>query len=486
MTKIVTHIRKNGGILSGDLSRIMSKKYGITEEAARKRIERFKSPIHKLKGIFSDKKSFIYHSDDYQTEEYYDGLLAAIMSDAKRIGAIITAIKFHHGLVNIKELANYSISPISRIDGHMKFDTLIELLLKNDFVRKYDDETLGLNAMLGGKPNPNLSHIKAIELSKAIVLQRFEIWSKNIGLTSFKKGKNNNVVGGFQFAFSAPTYIDGLTRYKGNVKNPGFLIADILLCNDTNEETVSFFLRKIAAIKASNPVLDLFPVIIVDGIKTKALNKLKSNGVLIASVKELFGNEYSELLKSLINTVTNAGAILKKDPEQYINLMEKLTKLVDGKTNNLRGDLFELAVGYYYSKYCRNLDISKRVTLQETNQSKEIDVLAVFENEVKIVECKGYNYPVDIDYIEHYISNKIVIIRKWALNVYPEKSLTFEIWSTGGFTEAAEKKLATAKVKTKKYDIEYFNKQKILEKANGINSPKFKEILRDYFLKEIA
>ena len=66
------------------------------------------------------------------------------------------------------------------------------------------------------------------------------------------------------------------------------------------------------------------------------------------------------------------------------------------------------------------------------------------------------------------------------------KSLTFEIWSTGGFTEAAEKKLATAKVKTKKYDIEYFNKQKILEKANGINSPKFKEILRDYFLKEIA
>ena len=116
MTKIVTHIRKNGGILSGDLSRIMSKKYGITEEAARKRIERFKSPIHKLKGIFSDKKSFIYHSDDYQTEEFYDGLLAAIMSDAKRVGAIITAIKFHHGLVNIKELANYSISPISRID----------------------------------------------------------------------------------------------------------------------------------------------------------------------------------------------------------------------------------------------------------------------------------------------------------------------------------------------------------------------------------
>ena len=68
---------------------------------------------------------------------------------------------------------------------------------------------------------------------------------------------------------------------------------------------LSFFIKKLAAIKASNPTLKLLPVLLVDGIDTKALNKLKSNGVLIASIKELFGKDYSDLIKNLINTVTN-------------------------------------------------------------------------------------------------------------------------------------------------------------------------------------
>lgn len=52
---------------------------------------------------------------------------------------------------------------------------------------------------------------------------------------------------------------------------------------------------------------------------------------MVASVKELFGEGYVELLKNLINTITNAGVILRKEPDKYIDLMQKLTKLVDGK-----------------------------------------------------------------------------------------------------------------------------------------------------------
>lgn len=486
MTKIEKYIKKKGGVLSGELARYLEKNRGISNDAARKRIQRLSSPIHKINGLFSDKKTFIYHADNYQNSDYFDDLLSSFKSDAKRCYAIIYAIKFHHGLVAIEELPNYSISPVSLISGHMKFSTLIEKLKKHNIVRETREGEYGLNIQLSEHTSPNYRHIKGVQLSKKLILQHFETWSKNIGLVSFKKGRNNNIVGGFQFGFTAPSYINGLISYNGKQKKPGFLVSDILIGNVTNEDAVSFFLKKLAAIKASNPTLKLFPVLIIDGISIKALNQLKSNGVLVASIKELFGKDYSELIKNLINTITNAGAILKTEPEKYLSLMSKLTKLIDGKTNNLRGDLFELAVGYYFSKYSQSINIGKRVPVLDSNRTREIDVLSINEDEVCVVECKGYNYPVDVDYIEGYLSVKIKEIRGWLTSRYPEKRQRFEIWSTGGFTKEGVKLLQDTKSNVRRYDFDFLNQKDIKERANRLNSDKFKEILRDYYLKEIV
>jgi len=486
VTYIEKYIKEKGGILSGDLARHIESKQGITNEAARKRIQRLKSPIHKISGLFSDKKVFVYHSDNFQNSEYFTDLVEAFKTDGKRCYSIINAIKYHHGLVPIDELANYSISPVNPIKGHMKFSSVIELLKKHNLIRETNSGEYGLNISVAEQINPNNRYIKGVQLSKRLVIQQFETWSKNIGLVSFKKGRNNNIVGGFQFAFTAPTYIDGFVGYANKIKRPGFLVADILIGNLTNENTVSFFLRKIAAIKASNPSLKLFPVLIVDGISSEGLNQLKSKGILVASIKELFGKDYSELLKNLINTVTNAGAILKKEPEKYLQMMDKFTKLIDGKTNNLRGDLFELAVGFYFSKYSQSLDIGKRVPVTDSNRTREIDVLVRNENEICIVECKGYNYPVDIDYIEIYISEKIKEIRGWLAVTYSGRRHRFEIWSTGGYTEEALVFLKKTKENARKFDFDFLDQKDIKERANKLNSEKFKEILRDYYFKELT
>ncbi|WP_271781998.1 hypothetical protein [Aquimarina algiphila] len=486
MTKLERYIKKKGGVLSGDLARYIVRNQGVSNDAARKRIQRLTSPIHKLTGLFSDKKAFIYHADNYQNSEYFDDLVGAFKSDGKRCYSIINAIKYHHGLIPVDELPNYSISPVRLISGHMKFSSLIEKLKQHNLIRETREGKYGLNLFVAEQAAPNFRHIKGIEISKKLILQHFETWSKNLGLVSFKKGKNNHIVGGFQFAFTAPTYIDGLIGYTSKQKKPGFLVADILIGNVTDEDSISFFIRKLAAIKASNPTLRLFPVLLVDGISVKALNQLKSNGVLVASIKELYGKDYSDLIKNLINTVTNAGAILKSEPEKYLSLMSKLTKLIDGKTNNLRGDLFELAVGFYFSKYSQSINIGKRVPVLDSIRSREIDVLAINENEICVIECKGYNYPVDIDYIEVYLSEKIKEIRGWVSSRYPEKKQRFEIWSTGGFTKEALKVLKETKLKVRKFDFDYLSQKEIKDRANRLNSDKFKEILRDYFLKEIV
>lgn len=486
MTKLEKYIKNKGGVLSGDLARYISKNQGISNDAARKRIQRLGSPIHKITGLFSDKKSFVYHADNYQNLEYFDDLVDAFKSDGKRCYSIINAIKYHHGLVSIKELPNYSISPVRLLSGHMKFSSLIEKLKKHNLIRETREGEYGLNMFIAEQAAPNFRHIKGIEISKKIILQHFESWCKNIGLVSFRKGKNNHIVGGFQFAFTAPSYIDGLIGYNNKQKKPGFLVADILIGNVTDQDAISFFIKKLAAIKASNPTLKLFPVLLVDGIGVKALNQLKSNGVLVASIKELYGKDYSDLIKSLINTVTNAGAILKTEPEKYLSLMSKLTKLIDGKTNNLRGDLFELAVGFYFSKYSQSINIGKRVPILNSVRSREIDVLAISENEVCVVECKGYNYPVDTDYIEGYLSEKVKEIRSWLSSRYPQKKQRFEIWSTGGFTKEALKLLKETKSRVRKFDFDYLSQKEIKDRSNRLNSEKFKEILRNYFLKEVV
>jgi len=486
VTNISKYIENQGGILSGQLAKHLISTHKITETTARKRIERLESPIHKLRGLFADNQSFIYHSDNFNKQEYFEKLEDAFETSAKRCYAVITAINYNHGIILKTDLPNYTFSPTSKIKGHVLYSTLIEKLKLANVVLEYDNEHYCLNNLISKSVEPNFRHYKAIQFVKDLVINQFTNWSKNIGLCSFKTAETNKEVGGFQFSFASPSYINGLVQYKDNVPKPGFVVADVLIGNSTTLKQVDFFIQKIDAIRASNPTLKLFPALILDGVEVNALNKLKKTGVLIATVRELFGESYNELLKNLINTITNAGVILKKDPESYINLMAQLTKLVNGKTNNLRGDLFELAVGYYYGKQCQSLDIGKKVRLENDPKTREIDVLASYESEIRVVECKGYNYPVDKEYIEKYLSDKIPAVRKWLDRFYPNKKQVFEIWSTGGFDDEATELLEKAKASTKKYSIDFFDSNKIIEKAEKLNSTKFTEILKDYYLKEIV
>ncbi|NJS16949.1 MAG: hypothetical protein HC787_09130 [Nostocaceae cyanobacterium CSU_2_110] len=66
------------------------------------------------------------------------------------------------------------------------------------------------------------------------------------------------------------------------------------------------------------------------------------------------------------------------------------------------------------------------------------------------------------------------------------KKQVFEIWSTGGFDTEATELLTKAKNNTKKYGIDFLDKTQILERASQLQSTKFTEILKDYYLKEIV
>jgi hypothetical protein len=476
-------IKEEGPILSSELiESLINKEKGLTKDAARKRLSRIKSDIVRVKGLFADGQFLFHEKEIFNSEDYYTGLYNALKKAGKQYFTILQSLDFHYGQLKLEHLPSYSISPVLDLKGHVTFNSVLEKLISLRLITIKDDFIL-----LSNIPDSNFNSKKAkgLDVAKNFILIQFNDWSRKIGLVSYNSSKFYSEFGKYQFNFVSPSYVGTLPKNNKTNLIPGFVVADILIGNTVNENQIDFFLNKIKAIKYQKNSSNFIPFLIVESIDTKSLNKLKSQGVVIGFVNELFGENYKELLNSLINLVTNAGAILKKNPEAYLDLISKLNKLVDGKTNNLRGDLFELAVGYYQGRICKSIDIGK--IINHEGLQREIDVFGFTESEIFISECKGYNHKVSKEEVEIWLSEKTTIIRKWVLDNYmlSDKKLTFEFWSTGGFTDEAIEFLTKKKEKTKKYKIDFFDLNDMLTKSRELKSKKFTEILREYYVKEI-
>ena len=477
---IENYIIKNGPCLSNELIEYYSKN-GTSKDAVRKRISRVGNPILKLFGFFQDKQTFFYHKDQYRTEIYFKNLRKAIENSARRYYSIIKAIEYHNGYVKKEHLASYSFSPIENLKSHKNFKTIIEELKELNFILE-DNDCYTLNENLSIRTKNNYNYYKAVELSKKLIIDQFDDFTKSIGLISYNSGKNNSEYSKFQFCFTAPSYVNGINSFTAGKPKPAFVVADILLGNHIDEDEVDFFIRKISIIKTQSKC-NFLPFLIIDSASQGAFKKLKEQGIIVGFINKLFGSEYEELLKSLLSTVTNAGTVLKKNPEAYLALIEQFNKLIDGKTNNLKGDLFELAVGYYYSNLCQSLNVGKTITFE--SKKREIDVLAFFQEKIIASECKAYKTKIELSSIEKWMKDKVPIIYKSLIYNNDEKEIIFEFWSTSGFTREAVEYLEEKKRSIKKYKIEYYSEKEIMEKARRSRAKKITDIMKDYFTKNV-
>lgn len=461
----------------------MNKEKSISKDAARKRLSRIKIGVYRVRGLFADGQILFFDKEIYGTEDYYSGLSRAFRKAGKQYNIILQSLDFHYGQLKLSQLPAYSVNPILDLKGHTTFNTALEKLIRLNIIHT-DEEFVTISSLITDN-NPNYKRAKGIEVAKNFLLIQFNDWARKIGLVSYNSSKFHSEFGKYQFNFVSPSYIGSLPKINNQKVIPAFVVADILIGNTVNESQVEFFINKVKVLKTQRNLAKFIPFLIVESIDTKALNTLKAQGVVIGFVNELFGDKYKDLLNSLIGLVTNAGAILKKNPEAYLDLISKLNKLVDGKTNNLRGDLFELAVGYYQGRICQTIDIGKIINYE--GSQREIDVFGLLPNKLFISECKGYNHKVSLEEVEIWLTQKVPVIRKWILDQpsISNRELVFEFWSTGGFTEDARKFLERRKSNTTKYEIEFYNLDEIVVKSKEINSKKFTEILREYYIKDI-
>ena len=328
------YIKQKGPLLSSQLITYYEDE-NTSKDAIRKRLERLPESIGRIRGFFKDNQTFFYHKEQQSTEKYFSILIESLKTSAKQHYCIINSLQYHKGYIKKDELASYSFSPIENLKSHKNFSNVVKDLIRIGLIIEEED-CYTLSPNVGYSNNKNA--YKAIEIVKKNILSHFYDLNRNIGFISYNGGNFNSEFSKFQFSFTAPSYICGLSK-------PSFVLADIMIGGSNDEENINFFLTKINTIKKTHKKSNFIPYLITDSLPNEAFNKLKENGIVIGLIDKFFGREYKELMESLIDVITNISVILKKEPNKFIEIIKKFDKLIDGKTNNLRGDLFEFIVG---------------------------------------------------------------------------------------------------------------------------------------------
>ena len=286
--------------------------------------------------------------------------------------------------------------------------------------------------------------------------------------------------GTFRFDLCGPCYLRPLARTRKSKTDPGFLVADVLLNNETlDEAAVAPFLRKCATLSHLRKIRPFLPMLIADGFTPEALRACRSRGIIATRPETLFGRDVAEALADLFKTLSNAAAMAAANPDRVENLFTRLSA-IEGSAGNLRGALFELLVGHVVrSVEGGSIDIGVLVTNPRTGQKAEIDVRLVKERTVIVYECKGYQPSSTIrkDEIEEWLSKRIGIIN--ATQRYEQRfdgcEFRFEYWTCGSFDEEAIAQLEAASIRTRKYAIGWKDGAAVREYAKAIKAPEIRK-----------
>ena len=466
--KVINILKKYGPMLSGKAAHLIENEYHLSNEAARQCLSRATLPVHRLSRLsFEKRQKFIYLEEQFGTLAYYESLLESIQSSSKICWMVLCAFYSQNGYVSKSILPSLVAAPIQSLKGHKLYKDLIADLQACNIITEYSETYWRLSDWAMSLHPVNFNRAVGLETAKKQIVRDFSKWAANINLVSYQSVKSLPdcaEFAHFQWGLTAPSYIGPL--YDCSKKTPGFIVGDVFFGQNASLDDIAFFLDKVATVRSFKKIPSVLPVLLVDHVSHEALMLLKEQKVVIGIIQNIFDERYVQLLYEIVRIFTNASAIVSQRPEEVEELFTEIARS-DGRYNDLVGDMFELVAGFYYQSLgCRYLDIRRKIQNFETRKKNEIDVLAIREGQLFIVECKAMNAAVDIEFVDRWLSETVVRIREWLKKEYSQyDKVTFQLWSLGGFTDDAQRKLEKAAQQTKKYIIEFYTKDQIVEMA---------------------
>jgi hypothetical protein len=482
---IINLLEANGPMLSSSIKKKLLNA-GLSDVAARQQMSRVSKQIKKLPGnFFPCRAAFLYLKSHENTDKFFENLIFALKeTNSVHFGAI-AALAARGGKTNLEKFKVLSGAPIMR-KKHKNFDLLMAELVQSKLVFKKqenDKEIIELHTSLLNAM-PKSAWTDADEVIEELIAAAFANWIKKNGLGSYNKLKRNGEFNSYYWDITAPSYVFPLCEKSEQAKS-GFVVVDILPQYDITEEQIRYFVKKFESTRSQYRFGRFLPILIGNNFSASAFSFGKKSGFIITTPANFFGEQVGALLSDLKNTLENMTLAVSKKTEVEITNMFKSVAKLEGKSNNIRGALFELVTGHMvFKKFGGIMDINKNIK-NDNGEKTEIDVLCLEGNKaIRVFECKGCNANqiIDLSTVQRW-EKKISIIRNWinGISVYAGREQHFEFWTTSSFKPEATDYIKRMKTSVKKYTVDCKAYPELLEIAKSEKLNSIYDLLNEHY-----
>jgi hypothetical protein len=416
--------------------------------------------------------------------------MEAMRDTGSIFGLAIDGFIARGGVGTVDSLQVVTGAPI-RQKGQVAAESVIERLTQADIVKKHMEGGREYYGLTPGIPHNHQSW-RALRLAEAVVLDGVREWARRLSVASYDKieVRSPGVLprfGTFNFDVCGPSYLLPLTSAKADKTKPGFFVADVFIDSKLGNNSIKYFLRKIQLLKEMGKFPNFLPMLVATEFTLEALHAGKRNGVMMATLDNLFGAAVGRALKSLVDTLQNAAAVAAADPDRIGQLLDSLST-IEGAAGNLRGALFEMLVGFLVQQVeGGSIDIGETIYHPATGQQAEIDVRRVKEKvEVWCYECRGRQPTNQMSLDE--VKDWLVRVDRIAaahnnLQRFQGAKFGFELWTSGQFENDALEFLKAEKAKRKRVAINWLDGAAVRTYAQRANRRSILKTLDDHYTK---
>lgn len=474
---------------------------GLAPATARQRITRARDNHKRLAGLrFAKNARFLYLEHQYGTSEFWKAIERTFKSSGVSYWGAVAGLKARGGVCPRSLFPSVCGAPLARA-RQLSPDRILERLRAIQLLEVYEDQETREEFV---RFNPHSYHrdsearIHATLLAEFVALQACRDWARKLGLGSYGKFKLRGeadlpIVSGIAWDMCAPSYMRPLARMQNGSIKPGFFVCDINLNGPTTDDLVKLFVRKHSLASAPQNVAPIMPFLIGDVFTQSAFDLARQSGIAATTIENMFGRETAKALRDLVELLSNSGATAAVNPAHLYEVMNALTK-IEGAANNLRGALFELAIG----SLAKDIEGGYLVVGEKrreiySGQKAEIDVLLDRPDgkSILVVECKSKipGASVSQEEVQHWLENRVPLIHKILDQDgrYDTRMHRFELWTNGPLHKDALSWLEKQNTDFGAYTVGWKDGAALKTYANQAKSPAIRKILKEhYFLHPLA
>ena len=394
---------------------------GVSEATARQRVTRAQNQYVRLAGIhFAKGARFIYLADQFGTEEYWEALVRAFARSGQAYWAAFVGLSARGGRCPQDLFPTICGAPAAR-QRQLSPDRILDRLKAIHLLKEVEESGV-TDRWIEFAPyfhiSRSISEARAVLLAENVALFGIKEWARRLGFGSYGKfrirgDEERPLVSGISWDLAAPSYVRPLVSAQSGTLKPGFIVCDVILGTVIDRDTVAAFVRKHDMASAPPGVAPIMPFFIADVFAEDAFALAKQKGIIAVTTEGLFGHEIAKALKGLIQLLSDAGATASVNPEYLETVLASLTR-IEGAANNIRGALFELAVGALVKDVDDGfLETGLKWTDRTTGASAEIDVLLNRPGtRPLVIECKSKMPPamVSLAEVQRWYNNRVPLI----------------------------------------------------------------------------